>query len=266
MQLGNLKKIKMSKNYNTTQLDPDKAFERHIYHRDQFAHYLRWSHVLKRARKLKNPYTVLDFGCGTSANLLEALYRNRLSPQFYIGYDIRNLDKAREKFKDVNFDVYLQEKDLVKDEFDTGNTFDMVTSFEVIEHIGKQNASKFMENIHKHCHDDTQVLISTPIYDEKVGAAGNHTFDSGDGRGVAPQEFGYDELQKIFEENFEVVEVYGTFSSQKDYKKFVNENLILSIVFDALKKYYCSEITSVMMAPLIPARMARNALWVLKKK
>ena len=30
----------MSQPYNTTELDPDTTFERHVYHRDQFAHYL----------------------------------------------------------------------------------------------------------------------------------------------------------------------------------------------------------------------------------
>ena len=32
---------------NWTQLNPETAFERHVFHRDQFAHYLRWTHLLK---------------------------------------------------------------------------------------------------------------------------------------------------------------------------------------------------------------------------
>ena len=135
----------MKKKYNTTQLDPDKAFDRHIYHRDQFAHYLRWTHVLKRA---KIGMKILDFGCGTSANLLEVLYRNRFKPEKYVGYDIRNLDKARNKFENCNFNIELQEKDLIKDDIkDCENDYDIISSFEVIEHIGKQNANKFLENI-----------------------------------------------------------------------------------------------------------------------
>ena len=50
------------KGYNCTQLTPQQEFERHIYHRDQFAHYLRWTHVLRDARIGQ---TILDFGCGT---------------------------------------------------------------------------------------------------------------------------------------------------------------------------------------------------------
>ena len=63
------------KGYNCTQLTPQQEFERHIYHRDQFAHYLRWTHVLRDARIGQ---TILDFGCG-SGEMLEVFYRNRYS-------------------------------------------------------------------------------------------------------------------------------------------------------------------------------------------
>lgn len=48
------------KKYNTTDLDPTTSFERHVFHRDQFAHYLRWTHILKEA---KIGETIVDFGC-----------------------------------------------------------------------------------------------------------------------------------------------------------------------------------------------------------
>ena len=65
-----------NKTYNCTQLTPQQEFGRHIYHRDQFAHYLRWSHVLKNA---KIGQTILDFGCG-SGEMLELFYRNKYRP------------------------------------------------------------------------------------------------------------------------------------------------------------------------------------------
>ena len=60
------------KNYNITQLNPDIAFEKHVFHRDQFAHFLRWSHVLKIA---EIDSKILDVGCG-SGNIYEVFYRN----------------------------------------------------------------------------------------------------------------------------------------------------------------------------------------------
>ena len=130
--------------YNKTQLTPQKEFERHIYHRDQFAHYFRWSHVLKNA---KIGQTILDFGCGTG-EILELFYRNRYKPKYYLGLDIRQktINENAEKFKKLDFAEFKQ-VDLCQDELDLGRTFDIITCFEVIEHIGHANIYKFLDNI-----------------------------------------------------------------------------------------------------------------------
>lgn len=60
---------KKTEGYNATALDPAATFERHVYHRDQFAHYLRWTHILKVA---KIGDSIVDFGCG-AGDLLEVL-------------------------------------------------------------------------------------------------------------------------------------------------------------------------------------------------
>ena len=134
-------------NYNKTQLTPQQEFERHIYHRDQFAHYLRWTHVLKEA---KIGQTVLDFGCG-SGEMLEVFYRNRYRPAQYVGLDIRTsqIDKNNEKFGKLDFATFKQ-ADLCQD-VELGEKFDVVTCFEVFEHIGHANADAFLKNIWKHC-------------------------------------------------------------------------------------------------------------------
>lgn len=90
----------MTKVYNTTDLRPDQAFERHVFHRDQFAHYLRWTHILKEA---KIGESIVDFGCG-AANLLEVLYRNKFKQKEYIGIDIR--EKQSTKLQ-RNMQMYL---------------------------------------------------------------------------------------------------------------------------------------------------------------
>jgi len=94
------------KKYNTTQLNPDTAMERHIYHRDQFAHYLRWTHVLKRA---KIGMKVLDWGCGTGS-FLEVFYRNRFKCEKYLGVDVREktMNDANEKYANVEWASFEQ--------------------------------------------------------------------------------------------------------------------------------------------------------------
>ena len=245
----------MAKKYNTTQLDPDTTFERHVYHRDQFAHYLRWTHVLKRVRLGDK---VLDFGCGTSMNLAEVFYRNRFKCERYLGLDIRKPNKKGDKLLEKDW-INFATHDLVNDEIAQlyPEDWNLITSFEVIEHIGKQNADSFLQNIRSCCNKDTLVLISTPVYDEKVGAAANHIING------EICEFAYDELKDLLEKYFTIEEVYGTFASQRDYKPEMNE--AQTEVYNALSKYYDANLISNLMAPMFPEK-SRNAIWVLKKK
>lgn len=242
--------------YNKTQLNPDSTFERHVYHRDQFAHYLRWTHVLKRA---KIGMKVLDFGCGNAANLVQVFYRNRFKLDNYLGLDIRKLSKKGQELIDKQPWMHFATADLVEDNIATeyGTDWDMITSFEVIEHIGKQNADKFLQNIQKCCNEKTVVLLSTPVYSEKQGPAKNHIIDGEIG------EFGFDELKEYIEKHFVIKEVYGTFASVSDYKKHMNDEQ--RRIYEQLHKYYDSNMMSVIMAPLFP-QYSRNAIWILNKR
>lgn len=252
------------KNYNTTDLDPVTAFERHVFHRDQFAHYLRWTHILKEA---KIGESIVDFGCG-KANLLEVLYRNRFKPKQYVGIDIRKktVQQAEEKFRSVTFPTLFITADLVQksDNFSQLKA-EKVVSFEVIEHIGKQNAKQFLENFKQCGKKGARYYLSTPNFDPGVGAAGNHTYDSGDGKGEQPQEFEHSELQElILEAGFTIKEKFGTFASQRDYDGTLTAGQ--KEVYDQLRKYYDSNLVSNIMAPIVEPELARNCLWVLEVK
>ena len=241
--------------YNKTQLNPDKAFERHVFHRDQFAHYLRWCHLLKN---MKIGYNVLDFGCGIKGNAAEVLYRNKYKANNYLGLDIRDLKNAEEKFKNVKW-ASFEQLDLVKsDMISIGNNWDIIISFEVIEHVGKQNAKTFLENIKKCMNKNTLLLLSTPNFDENVGAVKNHIIN-----GIVG-EFKFNELKDLLENYFEIIDVFGTFSSQKDYKNSLNDWQLKT--FNKLKKYYDSNLVSNLMAPIIKPEHARNCVWQLKLK
>lgn len=243
--------------YNKTQLTPQQEFERHIYHRDQFAHYLRWSHVLKNA---KIGQTILDFGCG-SGEILEVFYRNRYKPKQYLGLDIRTktIEENSKKFEKLDFAEFRQ-CDLCQDELDLGQSFDIITCFEVIEHIGHDNADAFLDNIAYHCNKNTVVYLSTPNYDPQVGAANNHLL----GPNKEVGEWDHFELQEKLSEYFDIEKKYGTFASIKDYKDDLTG--WKKEAFDELKEYYDVNLLSNMMAPMIPAEHARNCLWVLRVK
>lgn len=249
---------KKNVSYNKTQLTPQQEFERHIYHRDQFAHYLRWTHVLKEA---KIGQTILDFGCG-SGEMLEVFYRNKFRPKKYLGLDVRQrtIEENQEKFGKLDF-AEFRACDLCQPELDLGQTFDVITCFEVIEHIGHENADAFLDNIAYHCDDNTTVYLSTPNYDPQVGAAANHTLKRADGTEEIG-EWDHFELQKKLSEYFTIEKKYGTFASMKDYKPDLND--WQQKMFDALCDYYDTNLIANIMAPLIPAEHARNCLWVLK--
>jgi len=241
--------------YNKTQLSPDKEFDRHIYHRDQFAHYFRWTHVLKMARI---GMRILDVGCGTG-NLAEVFYRNRYRPTLYWGVDVRKqaIEVAQSKWKEQDWATFVCE-DFVKDLDDTfvENTekfpWDIVTCFEVLEHVGKNNVLDLLINLQKCMGPKTVLLLSTPVYDESVGAADNHMIDGEVG------ELTFTELHDFLDELFVVENYWGTFASQKDYKPWMNEHE--QRLFERLHEYYDSNLLSNLMAPLFP-ELSRNILW-----
>ncbi len=241
------------KNYNCTQLNPDQAFERNIYHRDQFAHFYRWTHVLKR---LKRELNILDWGCG-SGNLLEVIYRNRFKAKQYLGLEYRKqqVEKNIEKYKNLDW-VNFKQCDLTKDDFNYENSWDIICSFEVLEHIGKENVNNFLKNIYRHCNKDTIILLSTPCYDEKVGAAENHIINGVIG------ELTYNEMKNyLINNNFNIINNWGTFASIKDYESKLND--WQQKFYDFAKEYFDVNILSNLMAPMFPEQ-SRNVLWECK--
>lgn len=255
------------KPYNNTDLDPQRSFEKHVFHRDQFAHYLRWTHVMNQFR---TGDIVVDFGAGR-CYLLEVLWRNRRKPGKYIALEYKESEvfKAREKYKELDY-AEFHVQDIIKPTMDYSQfKGDRVVSFEVAEHVGRQHVVEepytFLKNFMDCGNENAIYYLSTPNFDPEIGAAANHTYDSGDGRGVASQELDHFELQTAIEEvGFEVVNKFGTFASQRDYKESLND--WQREMFNALRKYYDSNLVSNLMAPVIEAEFARNTLWVLKRK
>lgn len=244
--------------YNKTQLDPDKVFERHIFHRDQIAHVMRWFYVAKIAQQYRGEGKILDFGCG-SGNLAKLLYHNRWAPKKYLGLDVRHqtIEKLKEDWKDKAF-ASFECRDLCKPIFDLREEWDIISCFEVIEHIGHENAPQFLQNIKDLAGPATTILLSTPNYDPNVGPADNHIIDGKIG------EWDHKELQALLEQYFVIDKKIGTFASIADYKDSLNAWQLE--MFNNLREFYDSNMLSIIMAPLIPAEKARNCLWVLKVK
>lgn len=246
--------------YNTTHLDPETTFERHVYHRDQFAHFLRWTHVL---RLMKRDLNVLDVCCGPGS-LLEVIWRNRFAAKEYCGIDIRSelLAKNKEKFKRVTFPHRFIPIDIVHGTLPKpkDGEWDVITFFEGIEHISKQHTHTIMENIDAVMGPNTRLLISTPCFNGK--AAENHIIDG------EVCEYGYVELKLALKLHFDMhplgFEHYGTFVSKADIIDLVRLKG-WGDLYDSMEKYYDSNMMSVIWAPMFPAQ-ARNVIWNVGKK
>jgi SAM-dependent methyltransferase len=94
---------------------------------------------------------VLDVGCGTGAWL------SRMQRAGYSRLHGIDLDEAATSLQGVDFkEVDLEWPDWQLE----GNTFDLITAIEVIEHIG--NRTNFLSNIIKYLRQDGLVLLTTP--------------------------------------------------------------------------------------------------------
>lgn len=246
-----------NKSIDKTFLSVNQAEKRGFLHRDYIAHCFRWSHVVKHCMKQKT-LNILDIGCGKELPLLKTLYTGKKAPQSYTGVDVRPLEIPAEISK-------IMEKTVVAlISVDFGNIcskhaafiptkdWNVITCFEVLEHVEPEHAFRMLKNIHKMA-DNADIFISTPIFNQRTGAAGNHV-----------SEYGYEAmLAMLMKAGFVVKNNFGTFASIKDYKPTLIKDGYGSL-FDKMSEYYDTNVLATFFAPLYP-RLSRNVLWHIRK-
>lgn len=264
------------KTVDTTFLSIDNAEERGFIHRDYIAHCLRWTHVVKRMyeRNFYKGARVLDVGCGREIPFAKTLYSSKLIPEIYMGVDAGPINDEDVKIiADSNRFVHkvwekcnmleLTQEDVATKIVDGKPVLpNIVTCFEVLEHVEPTMMMQMLDHIQKITSPDCRYFFSTPNWNIHDCAA-NHV-----------NEMKYEALGAAFERHgFEVLHTYGTFASIRDYEgQIVDGNLVdhrnpslpCQQLFDALREYYDTNFLSCIFAPLFPAQ-SRNALWELRK-
>ena len=245
------------KHIDNTHLSIDQAEERGFIHRDYIAHCLRWTHVAKYLHLQQRYKTsnILDIGCGKDVPLAKMMFTSRLVPDTgsYVGVDYNKLEMP-EAFKNARWKpelhggIVFPEAEVLGD-----RKFDVITCFEVVEHVEPLGAFKILEGIHDRLTENGVAFISTPVFDEKVGAAANHV-----------NEMTYDTMAAMFNHaGLKVEKSYGTFASIRDYKDQLEKDG-LKDVFDRLREYYDSNYLATVFAPLYP-QLSRNCIWVVSR-
>lgn len=252
--MANKRKLSIDKTY----LSIDQAETRGFIHRDYIAHCLRWTHVIKTLGENKRYASsrMLDVGCGRELPLAKILYSSRFIPAQYVGVDVGpiNDDAALavggegKKFPCVLY----ENTDLMEDGFLDGEKFNVITCFEVLEHVEPQHMCRILMRMYDLLTDDGIAFISTPCWNRQDCAA-NHV-----------DEMTYHTLGAVLEDvGFKIHRVHGTFASQRDYVHLMTPTDRL--LFEALSAYYDSNFLSCVFAPLFPAN-SRNALWVIGRE
>lgn len=228
-------------------------------HRDYAAHFFRWSWATSW---INNTMSVLDVGCGPDQPLARlTVYASKLPGTLY-QVDLNKIAEPQRRkwlrlYDETDFtDVEVQRQLWI----DHGGPFDLVVSFEVLEHMVVDKARELLVGMHRLVKDDGRVVVSTPVFNGR--AAKNHI-----------HEFTIPELKGLVEETgFEVVKRYGTFANYHDAKRGVTEwaqargldAAQFVTLYEELLEFHSHDALACFLAPIIPDH-ARNNVWVLRK-
>lgn len=258
--------LKKGEKFDRTDLDIPRAYRRGLIHRDYIAHCFRWSFVKRfiigrdawfckskdRAVNFRwRSANILDVGCGKDLMLYATLNSNKVVPQSYTGVDINKLEVLEEFSGSRLKPTLLGETDFCSIE-SLDQTPNIVTCFEVLEHVPYEHAGKMLKKMYDISDDRSYAIISTPVYNEKYGMADNHI-----------NEMTREQLIKLIDiAGWEIKENYGAFGGRPEMKDYIEKKHL--DLWNRLTKYYNSDVLSTFLAPLYP-ELARNNVWILRK-
>lgn len=232
----------------------DRGF---MAHRDWIAHVSRWFAVARKIRMKKDK--LLDVGCG-KLGLPYTLNQCRRQPAEYWGLDLRALENWG-KSTNWKTPTNLVRMDLILDDPTDllgwpEDGFDLVTCFEVLEHVPRANAAQLVQNLYDWTKPGGSCLLSTPNHGTSTSVAKNHIGPDGEIREWTYQ----DKLGLIEDAGFELEGAYGTFIRLDQLPVEITENKELM----AAKEFLHGDWFSVMAAAAYPEQ-ANNAVFYLRR-
>lgn len=221
-------------------------------HRDYAAHFFRWGFIFKTIEYRKT--RVLDLGCGQECPLARVLsFRMASVPGLYVGVDLNKIPKPfKSAWANVVDDFSFVDRHTELIEKYGKSSFDVLTCFEVFEHMHPRDGLTLLQNAYDLTADGGRFYLSTPVYNGRKMAA-NHL-----------HEYGIEELKEAIEGTglWEIERRYGTFASWNEIKKVMTKTEL--DLYAELNQYYDHEVLSCFLSPKYPDA-SRNNVWVLKK-
>lgn len=213
-------------------------------HRDYGAHFFRWGFA---GRFINSTVHVLDVGCGVDCALAKSLILPRsVVPASYTGVDI---SPAPRKFPGFAWSEFHWGFNFIEQHRQLKKKFDLITNFEVIEHMAKPDGEKLLAAMRDRLAPGGTILVSTPVFNGK--AAANHI-----------HEWTIPELTAaVTKAKLKVVKRFGTFASWNDIKKAATPAEFA--IAKRIGEYYGGEVLACFLAPLYPDA-SRNNVWMLK--
>jgi 2-polyprenyl-3-methyl-5-hydroxy-6-metoxy-1,4-benzoquinol methylase len=173
-------------------------FNNVTYQRCQFAY--EFAYPLIEGKK------VLDVGCGLAYGT--ALMAGKAAQITGLDYDQETVNANKEKYKDIpNLDFIRRTVPPIDVE---ENSYDVVTSFQFIEHI--HNRDKFIENVYKVLKPGGTLLLTTPNNKRTLAPNPFHV-----------HEYTFAEMQKEIGRVFKDFELMGLDGNEK-VNKYYEEN------------------------------------------
>lgn len=255
------------RNIDGTDLSIDTAENRGLLHRDYIAHCLRWSYVAKlmHAKSRYKTARILDVGCGSDLPLPRLLHSNRLLCE-YVGIDYNGASKFHERnwgsmpVKTYGKAIFPRDikvsgdKYSVKGRDEQHDLPNLITCFEVLEHVEAKHAVNMIKGFHRLAvKGGAEVIASTPCWNVK-NTADNHV-----------NEMRHAALGAVFEDvGFEVMHNYGTFGSISEYKDALFKAYPgVEPFFNKAREYHDTNVLANMFCTAFP-HLSRNSIWHLR--
>lgn len=236
--------------YDRSHLSPENAYR---IGRDYLAHCLRYGWPMRVVREhIGVGGAILEMGCGKEIPFFRMLTCDHSAmlyykPELYVGADLNDI-KYRPVINGIR--TFLLPKTNIID--DTSKVppdgFDLVLSFEVLEHMDKPDGERFLDAMVMYASrkKGCRILLSTPVNGGNI--AKNHVY-----------EWRRSELRRAWESRgCKVLEEFGTFSNIIELAEVLTHEE--RVVWNRMSAYHNPHVLSCFFSAMHP-EAARNIAW-----